>query len=229
MSEPGAATGSGVAAPRTPRVWCDRRVTTPRRAARGAVLLPLALAGVLVTSACTGSGDDPAASASTTAATAATTPAEGATSASTEPSTPSGPPASTAPVVGESTLPAAGLGQAVDFGDGLSATVESVEDVQLTAEGPGEVAGPGVAVRVSLRNGTTARVDLGGVLVSTTYADGAPGDPSTSAPSDVPTGVLEPGGSAEGTWVFSRPSGSQGSVEVSVGSISSSSVVVVRS
>ena len=43
------------------------------------------------------------------------------------------------------------------------------------------------------------------------------------------TGVLEPGGSAEGTWVFSRPSGSQGSVEVAVGSISSSSVVVVRS
>jgi hypothetical protein len=131
--------------------------------------------------------------------------------------------------VGESTLPAAGLGQAVDFGDGLSATVESVEDVQLTAEGPGEVAGPGVAVRVSLRNGTSARVDLGGVLVSTTYADGAPGDPSTSAPSDVPTGVLEPGDGAEGTWVFSRPAGGGGPVEVTVGSISSSAVVVVRS
>ncbi len=191
------------------------------------MLLPLALAGVLATSACTGAADDPAAS-STTAATAAT-PVEGATSAPPAPSTPAGPPASTAPVVGESTLPAAGLGQAVDFGDGLSATVESVEDVQLTAEGPGEVAGPGVAVRVSLRNGTSARVDLGGVLVSTTYADGAPGDPSTSTPSDVPTGVLEPGASAEGTWVFSRPSGTGGSVEVSVGSISSSSVVVVRS
>jgi len=193
------------------------------------VLLPLALAGVLVTGACTGSGEEPAASPTTAATTGtATAPAEGATSAAPEPSTPAGPPASTAPVVGESTLPAAGPGQAVDFGDGLSATVESVEDVQLTAEGPGEVAGPGVAVRVSLRNGTGARVDLGGVLVSTTYADGAPGDPSTSAPSDVPTGVLEPGDSAEGTWVFSRPAGGEGSVEVTVGSISSSSVVVVR-
>jgi len=193
------------------------------------VLLPLALAGVLVTGACTGPGEEPAASPTTAATTGtATAPAEGATSAAPEPTTPAGPPASTAPVVGESTLPAAGPGQAVDFGDGLSATVESVEDVQLTAEGPGEVAGPGVAVRVSLRNGTSARVDLGGVLVSTTYADGAPGDPSTSAPSDVPTGVLEPGDSAEGTWVFSRPAGGEGSVEVTVGSISSSSVVVVR-
>lgn len=153
----------------------------------------------------------------------------GASATSTGPVIPSGPPASTAPAVGASTAPPVGVSSPAAFGDGLEATVTKIAEVDLEGEGPGEVAGPGTAVSVTLRNGTTARVDLGGIVVGATYADGTPGDPSTSAPSDVPTGILEPGDSAEGVWVFSRPAKDAGAVEVSVSSISSATVVTVRS
>ncbi|MBC3761668.1 hypothetical protein ACUN7V_08020 [Quadrisphaera oryzae] len=145
------------------------------------------------------------------------------------PSTPAGPPASTAPAVGVTTVPPVGLSSPAPFGDGLVATVTAVERVQLKGTGPGEVAGPGTAVSLTLRNGTTARVDLGGVVVGVTYGDGSPGDPSTSVPADVPGGVLEPGASVKGVWVFSRPSGATDPVEVTVGSVSSAAVVTIRS
>lgn len=177
----------------------------------------LALTGSLA--ACTSdAADPPPASAGPTAE----TPAPGV------PSVPAGPPASTASAIGTSTMTPVEVGSPAPFGDGLEATVSSVKQVTLTAQAPGEVAGPGVAVGLTLRNGTDGRVDLGGIVVSTTFSDGAPGDISTSAPSDVPTGILESGESAEGVWVFSRPSGSSGGVEVTVSSVSSGAVVVIR-
>lgn len=171
-------------------------------------------------------GGDPSATPTGTGRTSASAPA---TTPLPTPTTPPGPPASTAPEVGVTTLPAVGVSSPAPFGDGLVATVTSVKQVQLDGEGPGEVAGPGTAVSLTLSNGTSARVDLGGIVVDATYADGSPGDPSASAPADVPSGVLEPGASVKGTWVFSRPASGADPVRVSVGSLSSAAVVTVVS
>lgn len=189
-----------------------------RRAAGRWWLAATAAGCLLLVPGCTSAGSgEPSASPSTTTAT------------STGPVIPSGPPASTAPAVGTSTAPPVGVSTPAPFGDGLEATVTKIAQVELEGEGPGEVAGPGTAVSLTLRNGTTARVDLGGIVVGVTYGDGSPADPSGSAPSEVPTGVLEPGATAEGVWVFSRPADAADPVEVSVTSISSATVVTVRS
>lgn len=144
------------------------------------------------------------------------------------PSTDGGPPPSTAPVVGATTLPPVAAGDAAAFGDGLVATVTDTQAVQLGASGPGEVAGPGIAVTLVLRNDTSAPVDLGGLAVTASTADGVPVDPSDSPPASPAQGVLEPGGSATGTWAFSDPATGDGPLQVQVSSTSSVSVVVVQ-
>lgn len=187
------------------------------------------MVGLALVGGCTSESPGEAVGTATTASGTGTTSAPATTTPVPTPTTEPGPPASTAPEVGVTTVPPVAVGQEAAFGDGLVATVTAVDQVDLKGEGPGEVAGPGTAVRLELRNGTRARVDLGGVVVGVTYGDGSPGDLSNSAPADVPTGVLEPGASAEGVWVFSRPRSGAAPVEVSVGSQSSAAVVTVTS
>lgn len=132
------------------------------------------------------------------------------------------------PVAGTISLPPVPVGEPAPFTGGLVATVTRVDDVELGAEGPGEVAGPGVAVTVALRNESGGPVDLGGVVVNAAYGDGLPASGSDSPPAAPASGTLPPGEGAEGVYVFGVPAGQAAGLLVEVGWSGSPDVVLVR-
>ncbi|GAA4960669.1 hypothetical protein [Kineococcus glutinatus] len=112
--------------------------------------------------------------------------------------------------------------------EGFAARVTSTEEVQLTALNPGEVAGPGVAVHIDFRNGSTSPVDLDGVTVTASTRNGTPAPGSDVPPQSLPTGLLQPGGTATGTYVFQLARGNARTMIVEITTISSPDVLVVR-
>jgi hypothetical protein len=100
----------------------------------------------------------------------------------------------------------------------VTVRLRSLEAIEGAATGPGDVAGPALRATVRLENGTGDPLDLLGVSVVMSYgADALPasplGDPSVAAFA----GTLEPGGVAEGVYVFSVPAEAREAVTVSVG------------
>lgn len=94
------------------------------------------------------------------------------------------------------------LTEAADFGGQVSARIAQVSAVHAEATLPGEVSGPAVAVTVEVTNGSTQAIGLDSVTV--TMADSA-GDPAAAVSADLAAplqGVLDPGKSARGTYVF---------------------------
>ena len=185
--------------------------------AAGAALLVAVLVAVVVALALrdddevTAAGDtaDPTAAASTTAAPPELAPAP----VTPEPSGPTEDatelPPSLAPV---------GFDQQAAAGDGVVADVLSLEAIDATGVGPGNIAGPALRVTVRITNGTTGPVSLDGVALDLAYGveqlPASPiGDPST-APFG---GVLQPSESAEGVYVFTVPAGDRELVTLSVG------------
>lgn len=95
------------------------------------------------------------------------------------------------------------LGESVSLPDGVAVEVVHVEKLEVTAQTPGEVAGPAVAVTVRIDNGSSTDLAVGSVIV-TVQAETF-GLPTTSEPSAPMMGVLDPGSSATGTYVFLLP------------------------
>ncbi|MCZ2819097.1 hypothetical protein O2V63_01995 [Modestobacter sp. VKM Ac-2977] len=202
--------------------------TAPRRrrlVLAGAVLVVVALVlwGVLT-------GGDDGGGAQATGETSAPRSSAGATSGSAAspssaapvPPTVSAAPAATAPTEGGDelppSLPPVGLTDSAAVGDGVTAALTAVRAIQGEGTGPGNVAGPAVAVTVRLTNGTAEQIVLDGAVVSLAYtADALPASPLDD-PSAAPlSGVLEPGSSAEGVYVFSVPADRRGVVTVAIG------------
>jgi len=103
-------------------------------------------------------------------------------------------------------------------GNGITAEVESLEAIDGTGQGAGNIAGPALRVTIRITNGTAAPVSLDGVAVDLSYgAELTPasplGDPST-APF---AGMVQPSGEATGVYVFSVPAGERDLVNLSVG------------
>jgi hypothetical protein len=193
------------------------------------------LLGVLLLAAC--SDDDGASEATTTTADGSDgfTPTSGTEDAGTDDggdegvSDGSAEPGNTdAPTVDIDPLPPVAVGEPSDFGDGLVATVTEVEAIDLEAQAPGEVAGPGVLVTLELRNDTDADVDLGGVSVNASYADGVPAALHQTGPVDPLMGTLEPGDRATGTYAFRVPTAEQGSIVLDVHHGNEVSYVIVE-
>jgi hypothetical protein len=114
--------------------------------------------------------------------------------------------------------PAVALHEQAAAGDGITASITSVESIQGTGTGRGDVAGPALRVHVRIDNGTAAPVSLDGVTVS--LASGAELTPASPLddPSQAPfAGTVAPGDHAEGVYVFSLAETARGSVTVSVG------------
>jgi hypothetical protein len=181
------------------------------------VLVALATVLVLVR----GDGEDAGGSAA--AATRSSTPATEAEPSlgSTDPGAQATAPAEDPrPVVDE--LPprqaAVPLDQPAATGDGVTATVASVEAIDGTGQGRGNVSGPALRVTVSITNATDGTLDLGGVAVDLTHgSDAVPASPLDD-PSQAPfSGSLDPGDTAEGVYVFSVPPDDRDPVTVSVG------------
>jgi hypothetical protein len=208
---------------------------TPESAGRGRrrlllgllalVVVVLAVLGVVLlnsdddSSTADGSSVSAAANSTATAA-AATTPVPAGTA--TVPSTsPSSAPATGATDGGEDlppALPAVPLDQTAAVGNGVTASVVSIDEIQGHAVGPGNVDGPALRITVRLDNGTSDGVLLDGVSVNLAYGpDRTPAsliDDSSRRPF---TGILSPGDSAEGTYVFTVPADSRDQLSLEVG------------
>ncbi len=126
-------------------------------------------------------------------------------------------------------LPAVALDERGEVGDGVTATVRSLEAIEGTGYGPGNIAGPALRVTLLLENGTQDPLDLGGVAVElTTGPDSAPASPLDD-PSQAPfPGTLASGESAEGVYVFTVPVDQRDLVTISVGHRPGAPVMVFR-
>lgn len=115
-------------------------------------------------------------------------------------------------------LAAVGLDQTAEVGDGVTASITSLEAIDGTANGPGNVAGPALRATLRIDNGTTGPVSLGGVSVD--LASGpelVPASPLDDPSEDPFAGTIAPGEHAQGVYVFSIPEADRGSVTLSVG------------
>ena len=176
---------------------------------------------VLVASSCSGDDDDKSSDkAATSTTTTSTTVAKTGPSTETTVGTPDG------TGITSNTLPAVGVGTEADLGGNAFVTVTKIEPTNLTANGPGEVSGPGVFVTVNVRNATDKPLDLAGLVVNAHYGDGTPAIPA-ALQRDALSGTVAPGESKSGVYAFSVPADQNSSVVVDVQHSSFPNVVIV--
>jgi hypothetical protein len=84
----------------------------------------------------------------------------------------------------------------------VTATVVKLEAIKAKARIPGEVAGAGLAVTVKLVNRSKEPVNASAVLVTLYDSTMAPGGDMTAPPAKHMRGLLEPGKSTKGVYVF---------------------------
>jgi hypothetical protein len=115
-------------------------------------------------------------------------------------------------------LPEVPLDAEAAVGNGIVATLPSIEAIEGTAVGPGNIAGPALRVTVRIANGTDQPVALGGVSVNLSHGpDAVPASPLDD-PSRVPFAtVVQPGESADGVYVFTVPADDRDEITVEVG------------
>ena len=115
-------------------------------------------------------------------------------------------------------LPEVPLDGQAAVGNGIVATLPTIEAIQGSATGPGNIAGPALRITVRIQNGTADAVSLEGVAVNMYYgADKTPASPLDD-PSRRPFGgMLAAGDSADGIYVFSVPADARDTVTVEVG------------
>ena len=197
--------------------------SAPRTGGRRSLLLGAAAAlvvAVVVGLVLAFSGDDGASAtppAPTEAtATAAPTPAEVELAPTAPTPEPTGP-TSDADALPPS-LPAVGLDQPAAVGNGITAVVSSLEAIDGTAQGPGNVAGPALRATVRITNGTPDPVSLDAVVVDlATGSDLSPASPLDDPSRSPFSGTVAPGGTAEGVYVFTVPVDDRADVTLSVG------------
>lgn len=205
-------------------------------------IVPFLAAGVVLLAAAACSGDDePAAQDPPASApvTATATPSGDATATTAAPGSPSatstarpspGPPAtaSPGPSVAVTPLPPVRPGRESPLQPGVTVTLTKVANVQVTASGPGEVAGPGVAVTIRVRNTSPAAFDLGRLAVNATDRANIPANPGGSAQAKPLSGALAAGKSADGVYYFVIDAAKAAGLRVEVSSSSSPNIVVLE-
>jgi hypothetical protein len=171
-----------------------------------ALLLLLALA------ACSGSDDSakpglsPSASAGSTAGATTETGSVPAT-------------ATDAPSVAPTAAGPVKVGKAAPLTSDVRVTVSTVRGVHVSASGPGDIAGAGVSVGLTVKNGGTKPFNLDGLAVTAIYGtDDKPAIPGGAGNGDPLTGSLRAGRSATGEYVFNVPAAQARSLQVQVSS-----------
>ena len=109
-----------------------------------------------------------------------------------------------------------GLDEKADVGAGVTAWIEKVRSISVTAKTPGEIAGPAVAVELSVHNGGDEPIDLSSAMVSLTSGDDLLGQPTTSDPYAPFSGSLDADETASATYVFLLPEESRSDISVSI-------------
>jgi len=169
----------------------------------------VAAVAALIPLAC--SSDD-AASTKTAKHGTTTSSADGTTTTVEGTGTESGPTTSGAPATAPVSTPVAdvmkkpvGPGTPADLGGEVTVTLAGTKRIDVQAHVPGETSGPAVAATLTVRNDSKDPFDLSSLAVTATYGDGTPAIASSSDPARNLTGVLRPGGSADGVYVFRAP------------------------
>ncbi|KRB37162.1 DUF4352 domain-containing protein [Microbacterium sp. Root180] len=120
-----------------------------------------------------------------------------------------------APVAPGETLEAK-LGDTAELEGGVNVTVSEVEQLDVKAVTPGEIAGPAVALTLTVENDSDESVDLSTAMVSVTGSKDSFGQPTTSEPYSPFLGSVEPGKSISGIYVFRLPAEERDSLQVTV-------------
>lgn len=117
-----------------------------------------------------------------------------------------------------SSLPAVGIGRSASVGDGVTGTVVALEAIDGTGHGRGDLAGPAVRATIRLTNGRKAPVSVDAVATAMTYGSDHRPAPPLDDPSSKPfRGLLQPGSSTTGVYVFTVPADQRSAITVAVG------------
>jgi hypothetical protein len=108
---------------------------------------------------------------------------------------------------------------------GVATAITNVSAVITTATGPGEIAGPAVAVQVQITNNSATPFNMDSVFVTLNDSGGTPGQPSTSDPASALTGELAPGAQAAGVYVFRVSTAGRNPITILVSNSDSAEVV----
>jgi hypothetical protein len=115
-------------------------------------------------------------------------------------------------------LPAVALDQPAAVGNGITAEVASLEAIDGSGRGPGNVSGPALRATVRITNGTADPVSLEGVAVDLGHGpELMPASPLDDPSASPFSGVVQPSESAVGVYVFSVPADDRDVVRLSVG------------
>ena len=129
------------------------------------------------------------------------------TSATTDPDTSSEQPMPTA----------APIQSSVEIKPGLAAKLDRIEAVEGTSDRPGEIAGPAVRFAVVLTNGSAATVDLQSIAITVDYGLDRTPSGELSQPGGAPLqGLIAPGSSAQGVYIFTVPVDQRDLVRITV-------------
>lgn len=108
---------------------------------------------------------------------------------------------------GQATAAPVALTKTGTFGNGVTVKVTSIARVKLAAEGPGEVAGPGIRVNLAITNSSGADISLDTAAVNLFYgAAKTPASPAVSTDKSF-SGTLANGSTATGVYSFAVPAG----------------------
>jgi uncharacterized protein DUF4352 len=129
------------------------------------------------------------------------------------------------PSVAISLAPAVKVGKPAEISDDVRITVGKVRDVRVDAQQPGEIAGPAAAVSVTVRNRSSKRFSLDGMVVTAYYHNDLPANETSVDPSKPLTGSLAAGKTATGTYVFTVPRKFASTLRVEVSSNQSPTIV----
>jgi hypothetical protein len=193
-----------------------------------------ALCLVLLVAGCSDDAPAPGATGATTGAAtgSAAAPATGSPSApakGTKKGSAAAPPVDTAtPAVAISTAPAVDVGTTTTLSNGVKVLVSKVSVVKVKASGPGDIAGDGVAVHLTVKNSSTKPFDLNGIAVTASYGKAQPASPGGAGTGTLLTGNLKVGQKARGVYVFTVPKAKAGTVEIQVSSNASALILVYK-
>ncbi len=135
----------------------------------------------------------------------------------------------TVPDGDQTSLAPVALTRSSAFPSGVEVEIEDIKSRPVKANGPGEVPGPGLQLRVRISNETASPMSLDEVTVALTYGPddipSVPGGPSQNAPF---SGMLKPGDSASGVYLFGVPKRGSDPITVSVAHTVDEPYVVFR-
>lgn len=114
-----------------------------------------------------------------------------------------------------------------NFGNSVTLEVVKTSRVKFTGQGPGEVSGTGIRFDLKITNGAGHEIDLNTVTPTVAYGKArTPASPSAVSADQPFSGVVAPGQSATGSYVFTVPKAGEDDVEVQVSYSADQPIVV---